>query len=430
MSKDDEIRRQGRLAFVRALERLVKSMHKQEHTLLKGTQTSQDPLFFFVEGEASSEDTLADRRLEKRKELLRQIYRGKGLLIKDGDELALYELITQLLEGVTDDLQRSTQSIVHLRKQLAKAHDELERQAMTVALLRQQIRLLENQRVTSQTGVKEQVQMEPSPTQAAISPAQVVAEPKRSIYDEVILIIGGEGINRSTRIKELVVERRGMSEGSVSNALKRMLDQDAAERLIRCYEERGKEVQVRTGRAGPRPRLLVLEQKGVERYRELTGQEPVAGEIAWAYERGGQSLNHGLGIIRLAEVLEAMGHSVKREPGRFFLSEADAHLPPEQRLRVEPDLLVDGIPLEYEMDGKAKREDLEKWRKLARLFRRVYLVAPNRDKQRALRREVERCFAQRAKEAGGELETIFSFSNLKDLEEGLWLWEDMHIGGS
>jgi len=402
------------------LERLVKSIHKQEHTLLKGLQAPQD--------ETAYEDTLADRRLERRTELLRQIYRRKGLLIKGDDELAVYELITRLLESVAEDLQRSTQSIVHLQKQWTKARDELERKAVTVAL-RQELRLLESQRVASRAGGEEQVQVELMPAQTVISPAQVAAEPKRSVYDEVVLVIGGEGINRSTRIKELVAERRGMSEGSVSNALKRMIDEDEARRLIRCYEEKGKEVQVRTGRSGPRPRLFVLEQKGVERYRELTGQEPVAGEIAWAYEHGGQSLSHGLGIICLAEALEAQGHSVKREPGRFFLSEADAHLPPEQRIRVEPDLLVNGIPLEYEMDGKAKREDLEKWRKLARLFRRVYLVAPNRDKQRALRREVERCFAPGVKEADRELRTIFSFSNLKDLEEGLWLWEDMQIGG-
>ena len=221
----------------------------------------------------------------------------------------------------------------------------------------------------------------PFTTKVAI-PEQTVVVRSR-VQQEIIRLIGQEGLGRSWWITQRVAEAQGVKENSVRNALRKLTQRG----LIDDHRRNGKAVRWKVG-AGGAQRLVVLTTTGVTWYRGAFGGEPVESEIVVAARRH-RSAVHGVGILEARDRMLEMEYQVDDDP--------DAILAGRERwgARAEPDLLmtVDGVTWPVEVQREVSQRLLDKWIKALSLTGRLALILfseVQRRKQEDLLREALR----------------------------------------
>jgi len=235
----------------------------------------------------------------------------------------------------------------------------------------------------------------PSKTVVIRSPAQ----------QEIIRLMGQEGLGRSWRIADLVVKEGLGQKRSVNNAVTRLTKKE----LIEDYHRDGKSIRWKCTTGGSR-RLIILTERGSAWYRQAYGREPVESEIVWA-ARAHRSAVHGVGILEARDHLRAVGYQVDDDPEAILEYQDE-----RWRRRVEPDLIVqmDGESWPVEVQREVSQRLLKKWEKVLALTGRLALILFNvahREKQEYLLRRVRRL----------PKGTIY-LTSLEEMEAGDWEW--------
>jgi hypothetical protein len=244
---------------------------------------------------------------------------------------------------------------------------------------------------------------------------------QRQASNAILLLIGYTGLARASAIVR-TLEHYRFAPNTVRNALADARRQPIKTQLIEAYTVHGKPATYHDHSSAPPTKLYVLTQLGAMRFRELTGIDPAESEIHWAVRRGG-NVDHGLGIVEMGEAIAKMETEIRWrvdwEPQIRYLSDADAHLHPTQRRRVEPDLLltdVIDVPLEYEVDGKSNRAGLAKWVKACQAYGSCRIVVPTYKRLNKMLMELNRL---QDVDRGG-VEIIILVYALEELKRGVF----------
>jgi hypothetical protein len=297
------------------------------------------------------------------------------------------------LSHVSQRFQRLAQARGSLRAELSRARQEAD-------LLRAQVQELE-------------ADLEKRPRNATVTiPKQTIAV-NSPLQAEMIRLIAEEGLGRSWRIYDRVVEQ---ALASSSKSAKTVMYKLIKRGLVTDYEQHGKPVRW-ANTAGGSSRLLVLTEAARIWYRQTYDKEPVESEIAIA-AREHRSVAHGVAILEARDHLRAAGYDVESEPEPIL---AD----PTQRWgrRTEPDLgiIIDGVCWPVEVQREVSRRVIQKWDKALRLTGRLALVLFNQHK-----REKQTRFLRQAARAG-ELPRNFMIllSSLEEMERSGWTWMEL-----
>jgi hypothetical protein len=237
-----------------------------------------------------------------------------------------------------------------------------------------------------------------------VIPAQKVVVNSR-VHQHILQLVGEEGLGRSWRIRERVVELNGVEERSVTNAMTKLTKKG----LIADYTRDGKSIRWKCTTGGSR-RLVLLTERGSAWYREAYGQEPVESEIV-RVARVHRSAVHGVGVLEASDYLRAAGYEVDDDPEAIL--EYDDR---QWRRRVEPDLIVqmDGEAWPVEVQREVSQRLLKKWEKAVALAGRLALVLFNvahRKKQEGILRRARRL----------PRGSIY-LTSLEEMEAGDWEW--------
>jgi hypothetical protein len=267
------------------------------------------------------------------------------------------------------------------------------------------------------------------------APAAIPTRPTRALADEMIKLIGSTGLAR-TQALDRALKARGIRAANARDLLRQGANLPPASRWVEPYQRDGETVAYRSGRPGRAIGLWMLTAFGRARYRELVAAEPVESELIGAIYQPGHSLNHALGILELADALEALGCVVERHPTPLAV---DAQANPTDLSHVPhivPDLVIRAAPpdfipaagalrdlvVEYETNGNAAGSHAEQWAKRARRLGVCAIVLPNAKQQENMRYELAR--AQQHPAFAGLALTAY-LSNLPALLKGERMWETL-----
>jgi hypothetical protein len=179
---------------------------------------------------------------------------------------------------------------------------------------------------------------------------------RSQISQSLLHLMGAEGLGRSWRLSERVIEAEiTRNENSVRNALRRLTERGA----IADYEWKGRPVGWSPGPGGAR-RLVKLTDLGAAWVRTAFDIEPCECEMDVAVQRH-PALRHAVGILEARDYLREQGFTVIEEPRPFLEDQAQ----PWGR-RAEPDLLaLDGAEIwPVEVQRAVHERYLKKWNKL------------------------------------------------------------------
>jgi hypothetical protein len=313
----------------------------------------------------------------------------------------LYQDLRDIFKDLVHD-ENSRQAMLRLDAQLGATVDRL--QASLVRLGTQPLRTVD----------------ESKPTSASIS-----------LDDDVIQLIGTTGLARTEAI-DRALKARDISLANARDILRKAASLPDESRWVEPLMREGKEIKYHTGRRGPAMGLWVLTAQGRKRYRTLSGREPVESELVEAMRQPGNSLDHALGIIELAEVLEKLGCAIDRKPEKIRVDPTstgnihhESHIVPDLVLRAAPSGLIPGLNpvrgviVEYEMNGKAAGSHGEQWAKRGERLGVCIIVLPNPEQQENMRYELAR-----ARNHSGFTLTAY-LSNLVDLLKGQVEWQEI-----
>lgn len=260
-----------------------------------------------------------------------------------------------------------------------------------------------------------------------------------SMVGQVIQLMGSTGLARTEAIDRALKER-AICATNARDILRAGAALPPDSRWVEPLLREGVEVRYHTGRRGRAMRLWLLTAEGRARYRTLTGQEPVESELIEAMRQPGHSLDHALGIIELAEVLERLGCTIDRKPAPIRVDETSVthirqtpHIVPDLVIRQSPPsflpnlIYVEDIIVEYEMNGKAAGSHGEQWAKRAERLGLCVIVLPNPEQQVNMRYELER--ARQYPAFRGFTLTAY-LANLSDLMRGQVEWQVLVLRNS
>lgn len=299
------------------------------------------------------------------------------------------------LPDVGQRTQRLEQGRETLKKQLARAKQE-------TASREEQIEELE-----------EKLARQPRSATVTLPEQRIVV--RSPVQQEIIRLMGAEGLGRSWRIIDRVIQTDATDNpNSVRNSLRRLRRK---KKLIDYYRRRERPVFWKPTTGGNR-QLLVLTEKGKAFYREAFGDaEAVESELISATIQH-QSVEHGVGILEARDHLRAAGHRVDPDPAPLLVDEDDPW-----HSRAQPDLTVtmDGWRWPVEVQREVSPRLLEKWAKALRLAGRLALILFN---ETHAGRQV--AILEEAIEAGELPAGEIRLTSLEAMETGKWRWRELH----
>jgi hypothetical protein len=223
------------------------------------------------------------------------------------------------------------------------------------------------------------------------------------IQQEVLRLMGAEGLGRSWRIIGRIMQARIGKPNSVRNGLRGL----TLDGLIDDYRRLGEPVGWASSRGGRR-RLVVLTELGRAWYENAYQQVPLESELVKAARRH-QSVGHGVGILEALDHLRVAGYRVDDDP------EALRATGEPWGRRAEPDLTawMEGHWWPVEVQREVSERLLEKWRKTLDLAGRLALIVFSQHQQR------KQAGILRAARLAGKVR----LSSLEAMEDGEWAWE-------
>lgn len=233
------------------------------------------------------------------------------------------------------------------------------------------------------------------------------------LQQEIVRLMGKEGLGRSWRIKANIV-KNGLAQGrSVLNAMGTLRDQD----VIDYYRRKGKPVSWRFKRGGGWL-LLVLTELGEAWYREAFGQEPLESEISKVAKRH-SSVTHGVGILEVKDHLRAVGYEVDDDPGAILVDERE-----RWRNRSEPDLVAvwEGVRWSVEVQREVSERVLDKWSKALSLTGRLMLVLFN---ERKRKQQIE--ILKQAEQESDMPQGSIWVTSIEAMRTGEWDWTEVRF---
>lgn len=235
-------------------------------------------------------------------------------------------------------------------------------------------------------------------------PAQVISL-RSALQQEIVRLMGADGLGRSWRIIQRVVASGLAEENSVRNALRKLTQKG----LVDDYGRHGRPVRWKITAGGNR-RLVLLTEMGKRWYSGAFGHEAVESEIE-AVARRHRSAAHGVGILEARDYLRDAGYLVDDDPGAILIRA-------EERWggRTEPDLIVtkggDSWPVEVQREVSERM--MSKWVKALSLAGSLALVLFNEESR--LRQEI-------ILERAVDLSTgSILLTSLEAMEAGDWKW--------
>jgi hypothetical protein len=325
---------------------------------------------------------------------------GPGYGLYDPSKLTRAEIAEEIASWLgcsLVDVLGALENTMNERQGLASRVQELSDQAKGVQ--EEKAALLE--RVERLKGVER-----PRCAQIAI-PREVVTI-RSQAQQEIVRLIGQEGLGRNWRIIARVVGEGLGQERSVNNAVNKLTKKG----LVEDYHRDGKSIRWKCTTGGSR-RLVVLTERGAAWYREAYGREPVESEILRA-ARQHRSAVHGVGVLEARDHLRAAGYRVDDDPEAILEQDGD-------RLgrRQEPDLVVwmDGGAWPVEVQREVSQRLLEKMEKALSLSERLVLILFNvehRKKQEVLLRQDQR--------VRGLRRGAIYLTSLEEMETEGWKW--------
>jgi hypothetical protein len=239
-------------------------------------------------------------------------------------------------------------------------------------------------------------------------PAQRISL-RSPIQQEIVRLIGAEGLGRSWRIIARVAGAGLAQENSVRNALRKLTKRG----VIDDYRRHDRPVRWKVTAGGNR-RLVVLTEMGQAWYREAFGRETVESEIV-AAARLHCSAAHGVGVLEVRDHLRAAGFLVDDSPDAILAGAEE-----QWGSRMEPDLLVvqDGRAWPVEVQREVSERLLTKWGKALSLAGRLILVLFNEQ-----RRSKQEAILERAVWYGGLPKGEIRMTSLEAMEAGNWEWK-------
>jgi hypothetical protein len=260
-----------------------------------------------------------------------------------------------------------------------------------------------------------QSQIEDLQGQLANRPQAVAAEIpaqraviRSAMQQEIMRLMGAEGLGRSWRIIARVAGAGWGKENSVRNALCKLTKQG----VIDDCRRQGKAVHWKF-KAGGNRRLVRLTELGRVWYREAFGHDAAESEITQV-ARKHRSIAHGVGILEARDHLREAGYLVSDDP-QVILADSGERWGP----RSEPDLVatIDGVAWPVEVQREVSERLLGKWEKALALAGRLALVLFNEE-----HREKQAVILDRAmwfsRLAPGEIR----LTSLEAMEAGDWKW--------
>jgi hypothetical protein len=300
--------------------------------------------------------------------------------------------------GEVESLQSQDElSIAHQYKALTEQlKEEMEHVKRENAALRERLKRLRKSRG------------QPPQTTKVTIPAQAVTV-RSPVQQEIIRLMGKEGLGRSWRIIECIVGTGMARKNSVRNALRALTKRG----LVDDYRRHGKPVRWKVTAGGSR-RLVVLTERGTAWFCEAFGQEPVESEIVWA-ARQHRSAAHGVGILEARDHLRAAGYVVDDDPQAILACTQE-----RWGTRIEPDLMAqacDGQAWPVEVQREVSERLLDKWCKALSLTECLALVLFNEEHLR----KQERLLDNAARDDRLPSGTVM-LASLEAMERGDWNW--------
>ncbi|MBN1811789.1 MAG: hypothetical protein JXA14_08130 [Anaerolineae bacterium] len=231
------------------------------------------------------------------------------------------------------------------------------------------------------------------------------------IQQEIVRLMGAEGLGRSWRIIARVADAGLAKENSVRNALRRLTERN----VIDDYRRHDRPVRWKLTAGGNR-RLVLLTETGRAWYQEAFGREPVESEITIA-ARQHKSVAHGVGILEARDHLRDAGYLVNENPDAVVGSAQE-----RWGARTEPDLIMtksdESWPVEVQREVSERL--LNKWAKILSLADRLALILFN-EEQRYKQEEILGEAICRGQLVNGEIR----LTSLEAMESGEWTWADI-----
>jgi hypothetical protein len=244
-------------------------------------------------------------------------------------------------------------------------------------------------------------------TVAAEIPAQQ-AVIRSAMQQEIVRLMGAEGLGRSWRIIARVAGAGWGQENSVRNALCKLTKQ----RVIDDCRHQGKAAHWKF-KAGGNRRLVRLTELGRVWYREAFGHDAAKSEIT-AVAQKHRSIAHGVGILEARDHLREAGYVVSDDP-QAILADSGQRWGP----RSEPDLVVtmDGVAWPVEVQREVSERMLGKWEKALALAGRLALVLFNEE-----HREKQATILEPSLWYGYSGRGDVRLTSLEAMEAGDWEW--------
>jgi hypothetical protein len=260
-----------------------------------------------------------------------------------------------------------------------------------------------------------QSQIEDLQGQLANRPQAVAAEIpaqraviRSAMQQEIVRLMGAEGLGRSWRIIARVAGAGWGQENSVRNALRKLTKQ----RVIDDCRRNGDAVHWKITAGGNR-RLVRLTELGRVWYREAFGHDAAESEITEVAQKH-RSIAHGVGILEARDHLREAGYVVSDDPQVILADSGE-----RWGARSEPDLVVtmDGVAWPVEVQREVSERMLGKWEKALALAGRLALVLFNEE-----HREKQATILGPALWYGYSGRGDVRLTSLEAMETGGWEW--------
>ncbi len=245
-------------------------------------------------------------------------------------------------------------------------------------------------------------------TVAAEIPAQR-AVIRSAMQQEIVRLMGAEGLGRSWRIIARVADAGWGQENSVRNALCKLTKQG----VIDDCRRQGKAAHWKF-KAGGNRRLVRLNELGRVWYREAFGHDAAESEIT-EVARKHRSIAHGVGILEARDHLQEAGYVVSDDPQAILADSGE-----RWGARSEPDLVVtmDGVAWPVEVQREVSERMLGKWEKALALAGRLALVLFNEEHREKQATILEPVLWYRYSGRGD-----VRLTSLEAMEAGDWEWQ-------
>ncbi len=253
----------------------------------------------------------------------------------------------------------------------------------------------------------QQMAWQPSGPASVTLPEQIIQVRSR-IQQVVLRLMAQEGLARSWRIQQRVIEA-GMTQNE--NSVRNVLCDLTKKELVSDYYWNGHKEGWSPVPGGQR-RLVTLTEKGRAWCRQEFREDAMPSEIAPMAKKH-NSVVHAVGILEARDHLQARGYQVNDAPDPILAEEGQ-----RWGRRVEPDLTVemDGQTWPVEVQREVSpRHTAKKWAKMLGLTGRLALILFSEEK---LNQQVEILDQAIDDLPAGEIKLI----SLEAMEGGLWGW--------